>query len=71
MLACFLCGFSYLGMTDRESVVPFAADYFKNALVGWAHSETARMQKIMCLMKILGSSPHPTVVVAPVAAGTS
>ncbi len=59
MLACFLCGFSYLGMTDREAVVPFAAGYFKNALVGYAQADTDKLQKVVHLMRKLGDIPHP------------
>lgn len=67
MLGCFLAGISYLGMTDRETIIPFAADYFKSALIAWAASDATQMAKIRDLTLQLGHSPHPKPAVLIVA----
>ena len=62
MLACFLCGFSYLGFTDCESIVPYANDYFKSALIGWSSTMVDRLSTILKLISLIGSDPGRDVI---------
>ncbi len=68
MLAAFLCGYSYIGFTDRERVIPFATDYFKAALLGWGGESAKRLSQLMQLFQLIGNDPCPvgTTLVTPV-----